>query len=184
MSSVKTKKGTELPLLNLKGKPYLQVAQRIVWFAEEVERYTISSDVTMLGTTGEASLAKVTVTTFNAQGDVLRSVTDFKQESKKDFPDFIEKSVTGALGRCLASLGFGTAYAIADLDEGARIVDSPVVDTRSVAKPTVVASVTSSPAAVAAVETAASAPASKRPSFAQHRKNKSSEAVAKVEEDI
>ena len=48
-----------------------------------------------------------------------------KTEHVKHFADFMEKSITGALGRALSQLGYGTAYALADLDEGVRIVDAP-----------------------------------------------------------
>ncbi len=57
---------------------------------------------------------------------MYKQVNDIKRETRKDFPDFTEKAVTGALGRCLAQCGFGTAYALQDLDEGNRIVDAPL----------------------------------------------------------
>lgn len=123
-NKVTTEKGTELPLLNLKGKPYLQAAHRLVWFAEQVPCYDIS--VEFLELTETRAVAKSTVTIFNDQNRIVRKVTDYKSETKSDFPDFVEKAATGATARCLASLGFGTAYALADLDEGHRIVDSPV----------------------------------------------------------
>jgi hypothetical protein len=42
------------------------------------------------------------------------------------FPEFMEKAETGALGRALALIGYGTQFCADDLDEGDRIVDSPV----------------------------------------------------------
>ena len=51
--------------------------------------------------------------------------TGTKSEKAASFPDFIEKSETGAIGRALAALGFGTQFA-PELDEEHRIVDSPV----------------------------------------------------------
>lgn len=120
---IKTPKGTELPLLNLKGKSYLQVAHRLVWFIEEVKSYRIETEMVTL--TDTFAVAKVTIKTYDEGGNVIKQAQDFKSESLKHFPDFIEKSVTGALGRALAQLGHGTAYALADLDEGDRIVDAP-----------------------------------------------------------
>lgn len=122
--SYTTKNGTILPLANLKGKSYMLVAHRIVWFEEETERYTTNVQFPIL--TDEKAMALVTVTTFDKEGKVIRSVQDAKTESKKDFADFVEKSVTGALGRCLGQLGKGTAYALTDFDEGKRIVDAPL----------------------------------------------------------
>ena len=49
-----------------------------------------------------------------------------KMEDFRGFPDYIEKSETGAIGRALAACGFGTQFA-PDLDEidANRFVDSP-----------------------------------------------------------
>src|SRR6266446_5272420 len=57
--------------------------------------------------------------------------TGTKSEKAASFPDYIEKAETGAIGRALAALGFGTQFA-PELDEEHRIVDSPVK--RSVAE--------------------------------------------------
>jgi len=133
MQSVKTSKGTVLPLMNLKGKPYLQVAQRIVWFNEDTERYNIVTE--FLSLTEERAVCKATVQIFNKEGQLLRQAQGTKSESKRDFSDFIEKAETGAVGRAITTLGFGTAYALADLDEGDRIIDTPVTNTKLSAVP-------------------------------------------------
>jgi hypothetical protein len=51
--------------------------------------------------------------------------TGTKSEKAASFPDYIEKAETGAIGRALAALGYGTQFA-PELDEEHRIVDSPV----------------------------------------------------------
>jgi hypothetical protein len=51
--------------------------------------------------------------------------TGTKTEKAASFPDFIEKAETGAIGRALAALGYGTQFA-PELDEAHRIVDTPV----------------------------------------------------------
>jgi hypothetical protein len=51
--------------------------------------------------------------------------TGTKSEKAASFSDFIEKAETGAIGRALAGLGYGTQFA-PELDEQHRIVDSPV----------------------------------------------------------
>jgi hypothetical protein len=118
-----TTKGTELPLMSLKGKPYMQVAHRLVWLTEEVPSYETSTE--FLSLSEEMTVAKVTVTIFK-DGGVLKKVSATKRETKKDFPDHTEKAETGALGRALALAGYGTQFAIADLDEENRLADSPV----------------------------------------------------------
>jgi hypothetical protein len=51
--------------------------------------------------------------------------TGTKSENAANFPDFAEKAETGAIGRALAGLGYGTQFA-PELNEAHRIVDSPV----------------------------------------------------------
>jgi hypothetical protein len=51
--------------------------------------------------------------------------TGTKSECAADFGDYIEKAETGAIGRALAALGYGTQFA-PEFNEEHRIVDSPV----------------------------------------------------------
>ena len=137
MKTFKTAKGTELQVMSLKGKDYMMVQQRLLWFVEENPRYDIQTDFVKLN--DEEAIAKCTVSILEdtpAGVRVVRKVTDYKSENSKGFPDFAEKSATGALGRCLSLLGYGTQFAAADLDEGARIVDSPVAVKASAASTT------------------------------------------------
>lgn len=130
MDSVKTKKGTTLPLMSLKGKPYMMVAHRIVWFNEDTEGGSFSIETENLVLTEDRSVIKATVKVFDKDGKLIKQGVGTKSESKKDFGDFIEKAETGAIGRAITMLGYGTAYALADLDEGERIIDSPVINVK------------------------------------------------------
>jgi len=130
-----TPKGTELPLIKLKGKNYMQVAHRLVWFEEENQHYDITQqELTPLidqnGKQVEFAIIKTTITilTPNANGQLMvkRKVCATKCEHKAHFGDYHEKAETGSLGRALAMLGYGTQFAEPDLDEGDRIVDSPI----------------------------------------------------------
>ena len=125
-----TKKGTQLPLMSMKGKPYMQVAQRLIWFTEDVESYSI--DVSFPFIDENETVAFASIKLFDSAGKVVKSVTATKRESKAHFIDHTEKAETGAIGRALAMLGFGTQFAVADLEEGEkdgspRVVDSPVL---------------------------------------------------------
>lgn len=128
MKTVRTPKGTALPLTNLKGRDYLMVAYRIQWMNEEYPNFEITTEFALVNDDQTVARAKVTLMDINNK--VLRSATATKRETKKDFNDHTEKAETAAIGRALAMLGFGTQFAIADLDEGERIVDAPVVDTK------------------------------------------------------
>lgn len=123
MSSVKTKGGSELPLINLKGKDYLQVAYRLVWFREEHPDFRIETEFPQLND----SLAIAKATIRDAQGNAI--ATAHKREDKGHFADYMEKAETGAIGRALALIGYGTQFTD-DLDEGERIVDAPLQSTK------------------------------------------------------
>lgn len=131
MKSVQTKKGTALPLTNLKGKDYLMVAYRLQWLTEDVKNYNISTTFPLLN--DEQTVCTALISLFDEQGKLVRSATATKRETKKDFNDHTEKAETAAIGRALAMLGFGTQHALSDLDEGQRIVDSPLQDVKPAA---------------------------------------------------
>lgn len=120
----KTPSGLELPLINLKGKEYLMVAYRLQWLVQENPSYDIVTNY--LSLTDDQTVAHVTVRIFNPEGKLVKSASGTKRETKKDFPDHTEKAETGGLGRALAMLGYGTQFAIQDMDEGNRLADSPL----------------------------------------------------------
>ncbi len=110
-------------LTDIKGKDYLEVKWRLVWFRSEHPLdsgwgiRTVAEEVTPQG-------ARYRAQVVNPDGSVVAEGT--KTETPKGFADFVEKAETGAIGRALAICGYGTQFAGDELDEGARIVDSPV----------------------------------------------------------
>jgi len=115
----KTPKGTEIPLLELRGKPYLQVPHRIVWFREENPQWLF--EVTYPILTDQKAMARAEIRDETGK---VRAVAH-KVEDIKGFADFAEKAETGAIGRALGMLGYGTQFA-PEFDEGDRLADSPV----------------------------------------------------------
>lgn len=120
LRTYRTPKGTDLPLLNLRGKEYLEVKYRLVWFREDHADWAIETE--LLSVTDQSAYARATVK--DQEGRVI--ATSHKFETKQGFPDFIEKAETGAIGRALALIGYGTQFCADELDEGSRIVDAPV----------------------------------------------------------
>lgn len=109
-------------LIDLKGKEYLQVMWRLVWFRQEKLGWCIDTKLEQLTDNHAVFSAKI----YDENG-VLKSA-GYGSEGVKDFKDFIEKAETKAVGRALAMLGYGTQFA-PEMDEGARIADSPVTPT-------------------------------------------------------
>lgn len=122
--TVKTPAGTILPLMNLKGKDYLMVAHRLQWFNEVEVSFHIDTDFLVIN--DEQTVARAKVSVFNKEGKEVKHATATKRETKKDFPDHTEKAETGAIGRALALAGYGTQFAVSDLDEGDRLADAPL----------------------------------------------------------
>lgn len=107
-------------MMQLKGKDYLQVAWRLVWFREDHPDWAI--DTRMI----EADADHAVFRTIIADENGVQKSSGHGSESKKDFGDFLEKAETKSVGRALAMLGYGTQFAADELDEGERIVDSPI----------------------------------------------------------
>jgi len=128
MKTMKTKLGTELQIMNLKGKDYMMVHQRLVWFREEHPNWSVETEFVTLSD----KLATAKATIKDEIGKLI--ATAHKQENTENFGDFMEKAETGAVGRALLLCGYGTAFAAIDLDEGERIVDTPIEKTIENAK--------------------------------------------------
>lgn len=123
---------------------YLPVQWRIVWFRSECPNGTIDTEEVYVDLDREVEeeqyvwnnekrksekvvkrakgYARFKATITDGKGG---RATGTKSETAASFPDYIEKSETGAIGRALAALGYGTAAA-PELTEEHRIVDSPV----------------------------------------------------------
>lgn len=117
-------------LMNLKGKDYLNVQHRLLWFMRD-QRDMIASGLATVPYAIHTELVDLDRETGWAHfrttvRDVLgNESTMYGSESARDFPDYIEKASTKSLGRALLALGYGAAFA-PEMDEGERIVDSPI----------------------------------------------------------
>lgn len=124
---------------------YLPVAWRLVWFRSECPNGTIETEIIHLDPDKETEeetyvwnsetrrsekviktargLAIVRATVRDGKGGIA---TGTKMEKAASFGDWLEKSETGAIGRALAALGYGTQFTGDEFDERHRIVDAPV----------------------------------------------------------
>lgn len=106
-------------LIDIKGKKYLQVAHRLVWFREDHPDWCIETELIERGDGWAIFKAYIK----DNEGRLLATGT--KVETKAGFPDFLEKAETGAIGRALAIAGYGTQFA-PEFDEGERLADAPM----------------------------------------------------------
>lgn len=109
-------------MMQLKGKDYLQVAWRLVWFREDHPDWGINTEMANYDPAAKHCIFKATI----CDADGVQKSSGTGSESAKDFGDYIEKAETKAVGRALAMLGYGTQFCADELDEGERIVDSPI----------------------------------------------------------
>ncbi len=119
-TTFKTPKGTELPILDIHGKGYLQVAHRLVWFREDHPNWQIATEAVEINTEKRYAIFRATI-----KDDTDRTIaTATKVETAAGFGDYVEKAETGSIGRSLALCGYGTQFA-PEFDEGDRLADSP-----------------------------------------------------------
>lgn len=114
-------------LIALKGKPYLEVKWRLVWFRNENPDWGIQTTPVKIDLENKYAIFKATIT--DQHGRVIAEGT--KMEDIKGFSDFVEKAETGSIGRALGICGYGTQFApefdeIVPGVENPRIVDSPI----------------------------------------------------------
>jgi hypothetical protein len=117
-------------LMNLKGRDYLNVQNRLLWFIRDQRDFIVRGLATasyvirteLVEQDREAGFAHFKTYVRDVMGN---EATMYGSESAKDFADYAEKASTKSLGRALLALGYGTAFA-PEMDEGDRIVDSPV----------------------------------------------------------
>jgi hypothetical protein len=125
-------------------RDYLPVQWRLVWFREQCPEGSIETEMLHLDLDRETEEELLIWNNEKKQNEkvvkhakgfvIFKAVvkdgkggvgTGTKSEKAASFPDYIEKAETGAIGRALAALGYGTQFA-PELDEEHRIVDSPV----------------------------------------------------------
>ena len=107
-------------LSKIKGKDYLEVKWRLVWFREDHPDYEIDTEFIELDIDQGIAVCRAVIKDNESRQLACGSKTEYKAS----FFDYVEKSETGAIGRALATLGYGTQFA-PELEEGDRIVDSP-----------------------------------------------------------
>jgi len=118
-------------LTDLRGRDYLEVKWRVVWFREEHPKGCITTEIIST----DPVLVRAIIT--SEDGQTLSTGHGTADDSGKNVVwkgKAIEKAETAAIGRALAHAGYGTQFA--PEDDEADVVDSPV--TRQKPVPSVV----------------------------------------------
>jgi uncharacterized protein YbdZ (MbtH family) len=114
-------------LSNFNGRDYLEVKWRIMWLRSEHPDARIATEIVQHNEEGGFAL-------FRAEVEIPSGgkSTGWGSETVRDFHDYIEAAETKAIGRALASLGYGTQFC-QDFDFSAnarpgrdQVVDAPV----------------------------------------------------------
>ena len=101
--------------INIHGKQYVEVKERIKYFRENFKDWSLTSEVIDL--TEDRCVIKATIS--NEKGRVIASGIAYENKGSSyiNKTSFIENCETSAWGRALANIGIGLDVAIASADE-------------------------------------------------------------------
>ena len=110
----------DLKTINIKGKPYVTVNERLKYFREKFKGYTLVSQITHINENGVVIRAVIS----NPEGqEVASGIAHEKPDSSFiNKTSFIENCETSAWGRALGNFGIGIDESVASADEVANAI--------------------------------------------------------------
>src|SRR2546430_1747484 len=112
------------------GQMYLQVRDRLIWLREDHPDARIETYLVEYYPEKEMWVVKAEISFYSNGSQAMGS--GLGQETEADFHgSALEKAETKAIGRALATLGYGTQFAL-EMDEG-NLADTPLNGKRTVA---------------------------------------------------
>lgn len=105
----------KLKTVNIKGKEYVEVNERLIYFRDNYEGYSLTSEV--LEKTETTILIKASV--INPEGVVIANglAEEEKGSTFINKTSYVENCETSAWGRALANFGIGLTTSVASADE-------------------------------------------------------------------
>ena len=103
--------------INIKGKEYITVNERLIYFRtkDEFKGYGIKEDIVSIDDT--EGIFKVTIYDSNGEPIVSAHAQEYRDSSYINKTSFVENGFTSALGRALGYLGIGIDTSIASANE-------------------------------------------------------------------
>jgi|TARA_R100001530_G_scaffold134774_1_gene110335 hypothetical protein len=116
----KTNKMVKLKTINIKGKNYVTVNERIKYFREHFTGYSLTSEITHINESGVIIKAELR----DPEGNVLATGIGHEKQGSSfiNKTSFIENCETSAWGRCLGNFGIGIDESVASADEVANAI--------------------------------------------------------------
>ena len=110
----------KLKTVNIKGKEYVEVNERVKHFREDYPGWSIETE--MLSNDGGVCVFKATIKDENGAAKAVGHAYEKESSSFINKTSYIENCETSAVGRALGFLGIGIDVSIASSDEVANAV--------------------------------------------------------------
>tara|TARA_R100001530_G_scaffold118138_1_gene85283 strand:- start:1464 stop:1811 length:348 start_codon:yes stop_codon:yes gene_type:complete len=112
----------KLKTVNIKGKEYVTVKERLKFFREKFTGYSLTSEITHINENGVI----IRATIKNDKGVVVASGYAHEKQGSSfiNKTSFIENCETSAWGRCLGNFGIGVDESVASADEVANAINN------------------------------------------------------------
>jgi len=116
----KTNKMNKLKTVDIKGKKYVTVNERIKYFREKFTGYSLTSEITHINDSGVIIKAELK----DPEGNILATGMGHEKQGSSfiNKTSFIENCETSAWGRCLGNFGIGIDESVASADEVANAI--------------------------------------------------------------
>jgi hypothetical protein len=116
--------------IDIKGKPYVMVNERIKFFRDNFDGYSLLTEIIDL--TDERVVMKATILDHNNEPLATGHAYEDKDSTFINKTSYIENAETSAWGRALANFGIGIEESVASFEEVANAVaqkdDKPWMD--------------------------------------------------------
>jgi len=121
---------TKLKTVNIKGKEYVEVNERLIYFRKTYPNYSLTS--TVIEKTENSILILATISDDSGRVIANGMAEEERNSTYINKTSYVENCETSAWGRCLANFGIGLSTSVASADEvGNAIANQDKTPTKS-----------------------------------------------------